>query len=49
MWGVIVVPRVGESHRPPSATGTYAAGPDVCGHERIAFELDTTADRRESA
>jgi polyisoprenoid-binding protein YceI len=30
-----------------TATGTYAAGGDAFGNERVAFELQTTVDRRD--
>jgi polyisoprenoid-binding protein YceI len=30
-----------------TATGTYASGGDAFGNERVAFELQTTVDRRE--
>jgi polyisoprenoid-binding protein YceI len=30
-----------------TAKGTYAAGPDAFGNDRVAFELETTVDRRE--
>ena len=30
-----------------TATGTYATGGDAFGNERVAFELETTVDRRE--
>jgi polyisoprenoid-binding protein YceI len=30
-----------------TATGTYATGGDAFGNERVAFELQTTVDRRE--
>lgn len=33
--------------KPVTATGTYAVGGDAYGNERVAFELETTADRRE--
>ena len=33
--------------KPVTATGTYAAGPDAFGNERVAFELETVIDRRE--
>jgi polyisoprenoid-binding protein YceI len=33
--------------KPVTATGTYAAGPDAFGNERVAFEIETTVDRRE--
>ena len=33
--------------KPATATGTYAAGPDAFGIERVAFEIQTTVDRRE--
>jgi polyisoprenoid-binding protein YceI len=33
--------------QPVTATGTYAAGPDAFGNERVAFELETVVDRRE--
>jgi polyisoprenoid-binding protein YceI len=33
--------------KPVTATGTYAAGADPFGNERVAFELSTTVDRRE--
>jgi hypothetical protein len=33
--------------KPVRATGTYASGPDAFGNERVAFELETTVDRRE--
>ena len=33
--------------KPVTATGTYAAGSDAFGNERVAFELETTVDRRE--
>jgi polyisoprenoid-binding protein YceI len=32
---------------PVTAKGTYAAGPDAFGNERVAFELETTVDRRD--
>jgi polyisoprenoid-binding protein YceI len=33
--------------RPVAATGTYTAGPDAFGNNRVGFELETTVDRRE--
>ncbi len=33
--------------KPVTATGTYAAGADAFGNDRVAFELETTVDRRE--
>jgi polyisoprenoid-binding protein YceI len=33
--------------KPVTATGTYAAGADPFGGERVAFELQTKVDRRE--
>jgi polyisoprenoid-binding protein YceI len=33
--------------KPVTATGTYAAGDDPYGNERVAFELTTSVDRRE--
>jgi len=33
--------------RPVTATGTYATGGDAFGNERVAFELETTVDRRD--
>jgi polyisoprenoid-binding protein YceI len=33
--------------KPVTATGTYAAGGDAFGNERVAFELQTTVDRRD--
>jgi polyisoprenoid-binding protein YceI len=33
--------------KPVTATGTYASGGDAFGNERVAFELQTTVDRRE--
>jgi polyisoprenoid-binding protein YceI len=30
-----------------TATGSYAAGSDAFGNERVAFEIETTVDRRE--
>jgi polyisoprenoid-binding protein YceI len=33
--------------KPVTATGTYAAGADPYGNERVAFELTTAIDRRE--
>jgi polyisoprenoid-binding protein YceI len=33
--------------KPVTAKGTYAAGPDAFGNDRVAFELSTTVDRRE--
>ncbi|QEC46680.1 YceI family protein [Baekduia soli] len=33
--------------KPVTATGTYAAGPDPFGNDRVAFELSATVDRRE--
>jgi polyisoprenoid-binding protein YceI len=33
--------------KPVTATGTYASGGDAFGNERVAFELETTVDRRE--
>ena len=30
-----------------TAKGTYAAGSDAFGNDRVAFELETTVDRRE--
>src|SRR5215211_5302589 len=33
--------------KPVTATGTYTAGGDAFGNERVAFELETTVDRRE--
>ena len=33
--------------KPVTATGTYAAGPDAFGNERVAFGIETTVDRRE--
>ena len=35
--------------KPVTATGTYAAGGDAFGNERVAFELQTTVDRRDFA
>lgn len=33
--------------KPVVATGTYSAGPDAFGNDRVGFELETTIDRRE--
>jgi polyisoprenoid-binding protein YceI len=33
--------------KPVTAKGTYAAGGDAFGNERVAFELETTVDRRD--
>lgn len=33
--------------KPLTATGSYAAGGDAFGNERVAFELEATVDRRE--
>ena len=33
--------------KPVTAKGSYAAGPDAFGNDRVAFELETTVDRRE--
>ena len=33
--------------KPVTATGTYAAGSDAFGNDRVAFELEATVDRRE--
>jgi polyisoprenoid-binding protein YceI len=33
--------------KPVTATGTYAVGGDAFGNERVAFELQTTVDRRD--
>jgi polyisoprenoid-binding protein YceI len=33
--------------KPVTAKGTYAAGSDAFGNERVAFELETTVDRRD--
>ncbi|HEU4976063.1 MAG TPA: YceI family protein [Baekduia sp.] len=33
--------------KPVTATGTFGAGADAWGNERVAFELQTTVDRRE--
>ncbi|HMI72837.1 MAG TPA: YceI family protein, partial [Solirubrobacteraceae bacterium] len=33
--------------KPVTATGNYASGGDAFGNERVAFELQTTVDRRE--
>jgi polyisoprenoid-binding protein YceI len=33
--------------KPVLATGTYATGTDLRGNERVAFELETTVDRRD--
>jgi polyisoprenoid-binding protein YceI len=33
--------------KPVTAKGTYGAGPDAFGNERVAFEIQTTVDRRE--
>lgn len=33
--------------KPVTATGTYAAGTDAHGNERVSFQLETTVDRRE--
>ena len=33
--------------KPVIATGTFAAGGDAFGNERVAFELQTTVDRRD--
>jgi polyisoprenoid-binding protein YceI len=33
--------------KPVTAEGTYAAGGDAFGNERVAFELETTVDRRD--
>jgi polyisoprenoid-binding protein YceI len=33
--------------KPVTAKGTYAAGSDAFGNDRVAFELETTVDRRE--
>jgi polyisoprenoid-binding protein YceI len=33
--------------KPVTATGTYAVGGDAFGNERVAFELETTVDRRD--
>jgi polyisoprenoid-binding protein YceI len=33
--------------KPVTANGTYAAGSDAFGNERVAFELETTVDRRD--
>ena len=33
--------------KPVTATGSYATGGDAFGNERVAFELETTVDRRE--
>lgn len=33
--------------KPVTATGTYSAGPDAFGNNRVGFELETTVDRRE--
>ena len=33
--------------KPVTATGTFAAGGDAFGNERVAFELQTTVDRRD--
>ncbi|MGB0095182.1 MAG: YceI family protein [Solirubrobacteraceae bacterium] len=33
--------------KPLTAKGTYAAGGDAFGNERVAFELEATVDRRE--
>jgi len=33
--------------KPVTATGAYAAGGDAFGNERVAFELETTVDRRD--
>ena len=35
--------------KPLTAKGTYAAGGDAFGNERVAFELEATVDRREFA
>jgi polyisoprenoid-binding protein YceI len=33
--------------KPVTATGTYATGSDLRGGDRVAFELETTVDRRD--
>jgi polyisoprenoid-binding protein YceI len=33
--------------KPVTATGTYAAGTDAIGNERLSFQIETTVDRRE--
>ena len=33
--------------KPVTAKGTYGAGPDAFGNERVAFEIQATVDRRE--
>jgi polyisoprenoid-binding protein YceI len=33
--------------KPVTATGTYSAGPDAFGNNRVGFDLETTVDRRE--
>jgi polyisoprenoid-binding protein YceI len=33
--------------KPVTATGTYAVGGDAFGNERVAFELETSVDRRD--
>jgi polyisoprenoid-binding protein YceI len=33
--------------KPVTATGSYATGGDAFGNERVAFELETTVDRRD--
>ena len=38
---------IGGVTKPVTATGTYTAGPDVFGNNRVGFELETTVDRRE--
>ena len=33
--------------KPVTATGTFSAGGDAFGNERVAFEIETTVDRRD--